>query len=58
MGRPLHRVPGHRRPRAPVTDTAELVTIDAIRAAAAMLRGVAIRTPLVPYRPADDAACS
>ena len=31
MGRPLHRVPGHRRPRTPVTDTVELVGIDAIR---------------------------
>jgi len=36
-----------------VSDSAELVGIDAIRTAAAMLRGVAIRTPLVPYGPAE-----
>jgi threo-3-hydroxy-L-aspartate ammonia-lyase len=30
---------------------APLVTIDAIRAAAAMLQGITIRTPLVPYGP-------
>ena len=53
MGRPLHRLPGHRRPWWPVTDTAPLVTIDAIRGAAVVLRGVAIRTPLVPYGPPD-----
>jgi threonine dehydratase len=37
-----------------VTDTLELVGIDAIRAAAGVLRGVAIRTPLVPYGQPDD----
>ena len=37
-----------------MTDTAVLVTIDAIRQAAIVLRGVAIRTPLVPYGPPDD----
>ena len=31
-----------------------LVTIDAIRAAALLLRGVALRTPLVPYGGPDD----
>ena len=54
MGRPLHRLPGHRRPRTPVTDAPALVTIEAIRTAAAVLRGVAMRTPLVPYGPPDD----
>ena len=49
MGGAVHRLPGHRRPRTPVTVTPDLVTIDAIRAAAHVLRGVAIRTPLVPY---------
>jgi threo-3-hydroxy-L-aspartate ammonia-lyase len=39
-----------------MTDTADLVTIDAIRRAAIVLRGVAIRTPLVPYGPPDDRA--
>ena len=35
-------------------ERAPLVTIDAIRAAAAILRGIAIRTPLVPFgRPAE-----
>jgi threonine dehydratase len=35
-------------------DTTELVGIDDIRAAARVLRGIAIRTPLVPYgRPGD-----
>ena len=43
---------------APVTDPAELVGIDAIRTAAAVLRGVAIRTPLVPYGPARGPASS
>lgn len=37
-----------------MTDAAALVTIDAIRAAAQVLRGVAIRTPLVPYGPPED----
>ncbi len=32
-----------------VDEATELVGIDAVRAAAAMLRGVAIRTPLVPF---------
>jgi threonine dehydratase len=37
-----------------VTDATELVGIDDIRAAARILRGIAIRTPLVPYgRPED-----
>ena len=37
-----------------MTDTPALVTIDAIRAAAVVLRGVAIRTPLVPYGAPDE----
>lgn len=37
-----------------MTDGPALVTIDAIRAASVVLRGVAIRTPLVPYGPPDD----
>jgi threonine dehydratase len=37
-----------------VTDAPALVTIDAIRAAAVVLRGVAIRTPLVQYGPPED----
>jgi len=37
-----------------VTDAPALVTIDAIRAAAEVLRGVAIRTPLVPYGPPES----
>ena len=37
-----------------MTDAVELVGIDDIRAAASVLRGIAIRTPLVPYgRPED-----
>jgi threonine dehydratase len=37
-----------------VTDAVDLVGIDAVRAAAVVLRGVAIRTPLVPYGPPED----
>jgi len=37
-----------------VTDDPALVGIDAIRAAALVLRGVAMRTPLVPYGPSED----
>jgi len=37
-----------------VNDAPGLVTIDAIRRAARMLRSVAIRTPLVPYGPPQD----
>jgi threo-3-hydroxy-L-aspartate ammonia-lyase len=37
-----------------VTDAVALVGIDAVRAAAQVLRGVAIRTPLVPYGPPED----
>jgi threonine dehydratase len=39
-----------------VTDPPDLVGIDAIRAAAAVLRGVTIRTPLVPFGPPVDRA--
>ena len=57
VGRPLHRLPADRRPRAAdaigATDAgAPLVTLDDIRAAAERLRGVAIRTPLVAVRAA------
>ncbi|HTE65025.1 MAG TPA: threonine/serine dehydratase [Candidatus Binatia bacterium] len=37
-----------------MTDAPGLVTIDAIRAAAVVLRGVAMRTPLVPYGAPED----
>ena len=37
-----------------MTVAPDLVTIDAIRAAAAVLRGVVIRTPLVPFGPPVD----
>ena len=37
-----------------MSDAPALVTIDAIRAAAQVLRGVAIRTPLIPYGPPED----
>jgi threonine dehydratase len=37
-----------------VSDAPALVTIDAVRDAARVLRGVAIRTPLVPYGPPQD----
>ena len=37
-----------------MTDPAALVTIDAVRRAAAVLRWVAVRTPLVPYGPPED----
>jgi threonine dehydratase len=37
-----------------VNDTPGLVTIDAIRRAALVLRGIAMRTPLVPYGPPQD----
>src|SRR5262245_27290256 len=63
----LHRLPAPRRsrgtlmaaepvdpapPNAEETD-APLVSIDAIRAAADRLAGVAIRTPLVPFGPPE-----
>lgn len=48
MGRLLHRLPAAGRPRAPLSD---LVGLDAIRAAAGRLHGVAARTPLVPFGP-------
>jgi threonine dehydratase len=37
-----------------VTDPAALVSIDAVRRAAGVLRGIAVRTPLVPYGPPED----
>lgn len=46
MGRPLHRLPAARYIGA-MTDG--LVTLDAIERAAKTLRGVATRTPLVPF---------
>ncbi len=57
MGGALHRLPERARPRAPVTtatSSPDLVSIDAIRAAAAVLRGITIRTPLVPFGPPED----
>ncbi len=39
-----------------MTDAPDLVTIDAIRAAAATLRGITIRTPLVPFGPPGERA--
>ncbi len=35
-------------------EVAPLVTIDAIRAAAEVLRGIVVRTPLVPFGPPED----
>jgi len=43
-------VPADRRSRAPLSD---LVGLDAIRAAAARLQGVAAHTPLVPFGPPE-----
>jgi len=40
--------------RRPLTTERPLVELDAIRAAAARLRGVALRAPLVPYGPPED----
>ncbi len=37
-----------------MNDIPDLVTLDAIRRAAVVVRGVAIRTPLVPYGPPED----
>lgn len=54
MGCPLHRLPGDRRSGTPVTIGTDLVTLDAIRRAADVLRGVAVRTPLAPYGPPED----
>ena len=45
MGLPVHR----RREEAPPVTEAALVTIDEVRAAAANLAGVVLRTPLVPF---------
>ena len=59
VGRPLHRLPADRRPRALMTDDgdrrARSSRIDDIRAAADRLRGIAIRTPLVAVRAARAA---
>jgi threonine dehydratase len=48
MGRALHRMPERDRSWAAVTD-GQLVDLGQIRQAADLLRGVALRTPLVPY---------
>jgi threonine dehydratase len=60
MGSPLHRLPDGHRPRAALSGTsstargAELVTLEAIREAAATLRGIVIRSPLIGFgSPAD-----
>ena len=52
MGRFVHRLPAVR---AAVSEVAapELVGLEEIRAAAAVLRGIAVRTPLVPFGRAD-----
>ena len=42
------------RGRSPVIGAPALVTIDAIRAAVEVLRGVTIRSPLVPFGPPED----
>jgi threonine dehydratase len=50
MGGPLHRLPADRgKGRLTVDEPTRLVTIDDVRAAAATLRGIATRTPLVPF---------
>ncbi len=50
MGGPLHRLSADRGARRLTVDAeTPLVTLDAIRAAAATLRGVATRTPLVSF---------
>ena len=46
--------PGRDAPASSAADEAPLVTLDAIRAAAERLRGIVIRTPLVPFGPAAD----
>ena len=55
MGGPLHRVPAPGRSVANLTPGADLslVTLAAIEAAAVLLRGVAIHTPLVPFGPLE-----
>ena len=37
-----------------IEEATELVTIEAVRAAAATLRGIATQTPLVPFGPPAD----
>ncbi len=53
-----HRLPAHRRPRRTLMTSrrcrAPLVELEAIRAAADRLRGVALRTPLVAFGPPED----
>lgn len=51
MGGALHRVPERDRQGAPVTTTAppDLIGLGAIQAAAERLRGITVRTPLVPF---------
>lgn len=53
MGRPLHRLSECARQGAPVT-VQDLVDLPAIRSAAALLEGVVLRTPLIPYGPPDE----
>ena len=53
MGRALHRLSERHRQGAPVTEDA-LVGLEAIEAAAATLRGVVVRTPLVTFGAPDD----
>ena len=54
LGGPLHRLPAARRPEPDdASPPAPLVGIEAIRAAAATLDGVAARTPLVGFGPPE-----
>lgn len=49
MGRVLYRLPADGRSLMSVSTDAGLVSIDAVREAASVLEGIAIRTPLVPF---------
>ena len=53
MGRPLHRLSERDRQGAPVTGP-DLVGLPAFRAAGALLEGVVLRTPLIPYGPLEE----
>ena len=49
MGGPLHRLPADRGARRVTDVETALVGIDAARAVAGVLEGIALRTPLVPF---------
>ncbi len=57
VGRPVHRMPAPGRPAPmttkPVETAADLVGIEAIRAAARTLRGIALHTPLLAFGPPE-----